>query len=182
MKIMNESIFENPSVDINDLPSIETLSIKKPHKNYLYVGLLGNTIFMIFMAALFITATITASSEFSFIKPVAISLFLLLAIYTYVMSFYSYKLKGYGLRNKDITYHKGVFFQSKTTIPFNRVQHCEITQGPIERMFELKSLVIYTAGGQSSDLNINGLEPHEAEQLKEYIVSATKKDQDGEQE
>lgn len=179
---MNESIFENPSVDLNTLPRFELIQVKKPHKNYLYVGLLGNTIFIGFLSILFISAFFIVAYEYSFFKPFALGLFILLIIYSYTMSYYSYKKKGYGLRNKDITYHKGVFFQSKTTIPFNRVQHCEITQGPIERMFNLKSLVIYTAGGQSSDLNINGLEPNEAEQLKEYIVSATIKKINGEGE
>lgn len=182
MKIMSEPIFENPTIDIDKLPAFQNVNIKKPHTNYLYVGLLANTIFVAFLSLLFLYAYFMVPEEFEILKPIAIIVFLLLAAYTYAMTYYSFKLKGYGLREKDIVYHKGVIFRSKTTIPFNRVQHCEITQGPIERLFNLKSLAIYTAGGQSSDLNINGLEPMEAEQLKEYIVSATLTDNNGEEE
>ncbi len=56
------------------------------------------------------------------------------------------------------------------TIPFNRIQHTEISRGPIERKYELSTLKIYTAGGSTSDLSIPGLEAEEAEQLKEFVA------------
>ena len=70
-------------------------------------------------------------------------------------------------------HRKGVLFKSTTTIPFNRVQHCEISQGPIQRMFNLHTLEIFTAGGGKSDLAIPGLEGDTAQQIKEFIVKKT---------
>lgn len=82
----------------------------------------------------------------------------------------SYNYEGYALREKDIMYKSGIFFKSVTIIPFNRVQHCEIQQGPIERYFNLGSLLLYTAGGSSSDLIIKGLIYSKAQVLKEFIT------------
>ena len=50
------------------------------------------------------------------------------------------------------------------------MQHCEITEGPIQKMFELASIKIFTAGGSSSDLAIPGLHREEAYKLKEFIT------------
>jgi membrane protein YdbS with pleckstrin-like domain len=44
---------------------------------------------------------------------------------------------GYAIREKDITYQSGWLWKSMTTIPFNRVQHCDIRQGLIDRQFGL---------------------------------------------
>ena len=82
----------------------------------------------------------------------------------------SYYYEGFALREKDILYKSGIFFKSVTIIPFNRVQHCEIQQGPIDRYFNLGSLLLYTAGGSSSDLIIKGLIYSKAQIIKEFIT------------
>jgi membrane protein YdbS with pleckstrin-like domain len=90
-----------------------------------------------------------------------------------LLSFYgvyrSFPIRGYALRELDISYKKGWIFFSHITIPFNRVQHSEISQGPVDRYFGLVTLNIYTAGGSSSDLSIPGLEREEAQRLRDFI-------------
>ena len=73
---------------------------------------------------------------------------------------------------------RGLIWYSSTVIPFNRVQHCEISQGPIERLFKLSELKIFTAGGASSDMSVPGLNPETAHRLKEYIVIKTGMDEE----
>ena len=80
---------------------------------------------------------------------------------------------GYAIREKDITYKSGWLWKSMTTIPFNRVQHCDLRQGILDRRFGLSKLTIYTAGGQSTDLMIPGLLPDTAEKLKAFILRST---------
>ena len=99
-----------------------------------------------------------------------LGLWLLWAGFSFWLTKKGFEIKGFALREKDITYRSGYIFRSVTTIPFNRVQHCEITEGPIERQFGLKKLEVFTAGGQSSDLSIPGLKGEQAQQLKEYIT------------
>ncbi|MEY3369001.1 MAG: hypothetical protein RI973_2156, partial [Bacteroidota bacterium] len=77
---------------------------------------------------------------------------------------------GYALREHDILYRRGVYFHTETAIPFNRMQHCEITRGPIERAFDLATLKIYTAGTSGGDLAIEGLPVEEAQRIKEFIT------------
>jgi hypothetical protein len=77
----------------------------------------------------------------------------------------------YALRNRDITYRRGLFSRSITSVPFNRVQHCEVNQGVVERTLDLASLKVYTAGGSSSDLSIPGLRLTRASQLKDFVLT-----------
>ena len=48
-----------------------------------------------------------------------------------------------------------------------------MSQGPIERLFGLSNLHVFTAGGSSSDISIPGLTQVEANRIKEYILGKT---------
>ena len=78
--------------------------------------------------------------------------------------------RGYVLRDKDILYKSGVFWQSVKAVPFNRVQHAETGSTPLDRRFRLANLTVYTAGGSGGDLRIAGLERETAERLRVHIV------------
>ena len=47
--------------------------------------------------------------------------------------------KGYALRTHDIAYRSGLFWR-KVVLPFNRVQHMEVTSGPLQRRFDIATL------------------------------------------
>ncbi|RMD99456.1 MAG: hypothetical protein D6816_14930 [Bacteroidetes bacterium] len=81
-----------------------------------------------------------------------------------------YRMAGYALRAHDIMYKSGVFWHSTTVIPYSRIQHVEISQGPIQSAFGIATLRIYTAGGTRSDLTIEGLERKRANEIKEFIT------------
>lgn len=79
-------------------------------------------------------------------------------------------LKGYALRTHDIAYRSGLFWRKVVVLPFNRVQHVEVSSGPLQRRFGLASLKFYTAGGSSVDLKIDGLRGADAERLRAHIL------------
>lgn len=78
--------------------------------------------------------------------------------------------RGYVLRDKDILYKSGVFWQSVKAVPFNRVQHAVTGSTPLDRRFGLANLTVFTAGGSGGDLRIAGLEQDTAERLRAHIV------------
>jgi len=57
-----------------------------------------------------------------------------------------------------------------TAIPFNRIQHVETSSDPLDRKFDLATLQLFTAGGSSGDLKIDGLGKDVAEQLRAFIL------------
>ena len=71
-----------------------------------------------------------------------------------------YRSAAYRLGADEIEYERGVFFQQKTTVPYNRITNVGISQGPIQRLVNVGSVGIHTAGygGQTgAELTIGGL-------------------------
>ena len=82
----------------------------------------------------------------------------------------SFKAKSFAMREHDIVYKSGFISLETTLIPFNRVQHIEIHEGVLMRMYNLTTLQIFTAGGAMSDLKIAGLYKTDAEKMKAFIT------------
>lgn len=171
-------VFENLELDLEELPKVEALEFIALAKNYLKVAYISTTVLfgVLLIGGL---AMIWYKNLWSHSMFIGIAIGGLLSLYILFMLLAraEYKIQGYALREKDVLYRSGVIFRSETVVPFNRVQHCEIKQGPIQRMFDLKTLEVFTAGGAKSDLRVPGLEAEMAQQLKEFIIKTVGKDE-----
>lgn len=78
----------------------------------------------------------------------------------------------YLMRDLDVSLQQGYLFWSTISVSINRIQHLEVTQGPIQRSFGLAVLSIYTAGTVGSDLKIPGLTIGEAQRIKKTLLKA----------
>jgi len=83
--------------------------------------------------------------------------------------------KGYLLREQDVSYCSGLLIYKLTTIPFNRIQHVEVSQNVLEKSFGLSRVKVFTAGGSVSDLSIPGLLPDKAHQIESFLLSKVSK-------
>lgn len=83
----------------------------------------------------------------------------------------AHKHKGYAIREHDITYKSGIFWQKQIVLPFNRIQHVETHQGVLQRKYELAKLQLFTAGGIRADLTINGINYGVAQGIKSRILN-----------
>jgi membrane protein YdbS with pleckstrin-like domain len=70
----------------------------------------------------------------------------------------------------------GLWTRTRTVVPFGRVQHIDVAQGPIERAFGVGSLILHTAGTRSSAVDLPGLEFGEAGQMRDVIRSKIRQD------
>jgi len=80
-----------------------------------------------------------------------------------------WKLSDVGLEIR-----RGVFWKSEIAIPWARAQHADVSQGPIQRMFEISSLTIHTAGTKNSSVAIEGLAHEQAIRLRDQIIRQRK--------
>jgi len=168
-------LFNNQQVDINLLPQMSAVELFKPQKSYLSLSVIKSIFFWLIMWGFFALGVSEAREEYYEWIPYARFIFYPFAMLSIIINIISYFKRGHALRAHDIIYTQGVVFTNTTTISFNRVQHCEISQGPLDQVFDLYTLKVFTAGGQSSDLEIPGLSKDVANNLKEYIVKATSK-------
>lgn len=98
---------------------------------------------------------------------------LVLAVFTLLMFFWvprKVRRTNYLLRQLDLHLRTGYLWHKAVSVAINRIQHTEITQGPLERWCRLSTLAVYTAGGHQSDLKIPGLEQDTAQRLKTYLT------------
>ncbi|MEQ6124802.1 PH domain-containing protein [Pseudotenacibaculum sp. MALMAid0570] len=164
------STFKNDVV--TDLPDISKVEFQRIHKNYLKVILI-NTFFVfipVFIGLVFFINKKLNESIPEYITLIYVLFFMVFAlIFLYLIV--GFKRRKYALREKDLSYKSGVIVKTITTVPFSRIQHVEIDEGPISRYFGLSSLSVYTAGDSSDDLDISGIKKEEALRIKEFISS-----------
>lgn len=159
--------FENIAViSFPELSENEFLSIEKKYLNVIYINF-----FILFFASISVVflvdfTNIINISAFSF--WIYIALIIAFTIQFLILKI-GFSKRKYLVRSKDISYKSGLFFMKTTTVPFHRIQHIEINQGPFSRFFNLAVLSVFTAGNSSDDLKIRGIKMTDASKIKEFI-------------
>lgn len=69
----------------------------------------------------------------------------------------------------ELLLSRGKVFHTYTVVPYGRIQFVDVTAGPIERIFGLKSVELHTASA-SSDSSISGLAAAEADALRDRLA------------
>lgn len=163
-------LFQNNNIETENLPKFEEIQYKPIEKKYKILllfnwGLLFLGLFLIIISVdVFFKIPIQP-----YWKICVYSLLALAAGWKLILVQLSFPLKGYHLREHDIIYRTGFFYRKIVAVPFNRVQHSEIRQGVVGRIFGVATLKIFTAGGLSADLSVNGLLPETAQKISDYL-------------
>ena len=87
-----------------------------------------------------------------------------------------YNARGYNMSADRLRVVRGVLWHSDTIVPFGRVQHIDVHQGPIERFFGLATLTLHTAGNHNASVNLPGLGDELARQMREDIRAHIKRE------
>ena len=165
--------FTNIKIDIDTLPQAAALEMQPMPQVYrreimTQLAIIFVPIFLIsWLSWLLPIPQPTVKFVFKFLPL----LIVVIAVLVSVLAVMQFRVKAYALREQDIAYRSGLVFRKTVLLPFNRVQHMEVTSGPLQRRFGLASLKFFTAGGASVDLKITGLEASEAERLRAFILS-----------
>lgn len=165
----------NNRIPASELPQIHHLDFNKHPKRFLNKKLIAKLVYFFpLLVGVCVLFYLHDSNHFSY-DWLALAIWVLLLVFTLFVAYKEYFVRGYVLREHDITYKRGWLFNHQVTVPFNRIQHTEVNQGPIDRIFNLCELDIFTAGGSASDLSISGLDPVDAARIKEFISNKVTK-------
>ncbi|WP_083989144.1 PH domain-containing protein [Paraurantiacibacter namhicola] len=88
-----------------------------------------------------------------------------------------YQARGYRLDADRLRVVRGIWFNSDTVVPFARVQHIDVEQGPLERLFDLATLTVHTAGSHNASVHLPGLKHADATDMRETIRRAIGKEE-----
>jgi hypothetical protein len=80
-----------------------------------------------------------------------------------------YRRLHYRLTERLLQVVRGWLFHVDTVVPLVRVQHIDVTRGPLEKMFGVATLVVHTAGTHNSIVTLPGLAPERAAQIRDII-------------
>lgn len=164
------SEFKNNAV--TELPDITTIEFQKVNRNYLKVILINTLLVFIplLIGLIFLINKKLNETIPEYTTLIYITFFIIFAL-IFIFLLIGFPKRKYALREKDISYKSGVIVKKMTTVPFSRIQHVEIDEKPISRLFGLSSLSVYTAGDSSNDLDVSGIKNEEALRIKEFISS-----------
>ena len=82
----------------------------------------------------------------------------------------------YLVEEDGLRIRRGVFWRKVIWIPITRVQHTDVSQGPVQRKFELATLTVHTAGTAGASISLSGLEHGIATRLCDHLRPDRKTD------
>ncbi|MCA5005168.1 PH domain-containing protein [Sphingobacterium bovistauri] len=160
--------FSNNQILTSNLPDwqeVEFEQISPKYKNVVFIR------YLLFIVILVIVCSVVyfANGQILPIEFVCIisGIFIFL-IALLLANIWSMRYWGYAVREKDILYRSGIFSKAVKIIPFASVQHVDINEGALSRIFGLSSIELHTAGA-GEGLRIPGIEAGKVSQIQEFI-------------
>lgn len=83
---------------------------------------------------------------------------------------------SYRVDRQGIRIRRGVFWQREIDVPRSRVQHTDVSQGPLERGHGLGTLVVYTAGTAHAKVELPGLDHGLALAIRDHLLPGVGED------
>lgn len=82
----------------------------------------------------------------------------------------AYRHASWRLDSEGLEIRRGVLWRHQITIPVGRVQHADVSQGPIQRFFDIGTLTVHTAGTQNASVELDGLTHSIAIEIRDQLV------------
>ena len=162
--------FSNSVLTTEEIPVLEEKTFNPLEKKYLRILFIRTTLFFVFLIGGLVTVYVFNKEEINTLAIVLVSAAVLLFLaYSLTITILGFPKKGYLVRENDISFKRGLITYKQITVPFNRIQHVEVNQGVLAKLYKLSSVKIYTAGGTSSDVSIPGIKTQTAENLKAFL-------------
>ncbi|WP_029033435.1 PH domain-containing protein [Salinimicrobium terrae] len=161
--------FSNFQLNVDALPKFEEVKLQPISRKYLIKLQVGTTISLLFFVVGIVFGFYFLPVEFhNYLVWAAIVLVLLFG-WSFFNNVMYVKRSGYALREQDIIFKRGFLFERITVVPFNRIQHVSVERSFMDKMLNIATIKVFTAGGSGSDVSIPGVKPQTATSVKEEI-------------
>jgi membrane protein YdbS with pleckstrin-like domain len=161
-----------PQFGQNDPPLQKSynLGLTPLHTSYKMVLRINNgLIFLPILAGFIVGDIILAAQDITGFGPLTAMGALLWLIAVLIIPGRQFRRWGYAMEDDRLRVLRGFLFRTDTIVPFNRVQHIDVSQGPIERINNVSRLIVQTAGTHNSVVVLPGLEPETANTMREEM-------------
>lgn len=82
----------------------------------------------------------------------------------------AYRHAAYRVGPEGIEIKRGVIWRHVITVPRSRIQHTDVSQGPVERRYGLGTLTLFTAGTEHERVDLPGLDHERALAIRDALV------------
>ena len=93
-----------------------------------------------------------------------------LAILAHKLPVWDYRHCRYRVSLLGIEIRRGIFWKKVTSVPLSRVQHTDVSQGPLQRHFGIATLTVHTAGTEQASVELSGLSHEDALQVRDFLI------------
>ncbi len=141
-------------------------SLKPIHPDYLHVMRMASAIWAV------VILIAAALAWFQLIIPsgfIVLAIMILLAIWVWLVPMKRHARLAFDIGADRMRVTSGYLFFTDTVVPFGRIQHIDVDQGPLERGYDLATLVVHTAGSHGRTIKLLGLMHKDALELREHI-------------
>ena len=128
----------------------------------------------LWIAATVLDQTVLDETPFHGLPSTLVPILALLAIVLAPQRIYA-RLR-YRLTGRLLQVVRGWLFHTDTVVPLVRVQHLDVTRGPLDKIFGTASLVVHTAGTHNSIVTVPGLAPERASEIRDIIREQVRTD------
>ena len=84
----------------------------------------------------------------------------------------AYRYSSYRFTEEGIQLRRGAIWRSQVAVSRSRIQHTDVSQGPIERIYGLATLTVHTAGNHYAAIALPGLDHAEALLARDFLLAA----------
>lgn len=131
------------------------------------------------LVALAVAAEAIAGTKLGLPRGIVAAPMVVLALYLVTLSpGRRYRAWGYAMDRDELQVRRGVVTRIHTIVPLGRIQHIDVSQGPLERSLGLARLILHTAGTLHSQVTLPGLRRDAAEAMRDEIRGRIARDEE----
>ena len=155
---------------------IEETGLQPPERGYLNVLRVRALIVWLppLIGALVVDRFVLAGSWAAGLAPLALAIIGTVAVV--VAPRRIFRRLGWRADGDQLQVVRGWLVHVDTIVPFVRVQHIDVSRGPLDKMFRTATLVIHTAGTHNNIVVVPGLAPERADALRATIRATIRSD------
>ncbi|WP_137226173.1 PH domain-containing protein [Shewanella sp. MEBiC00475] len=170
-EILQSVYHHGPRLSQGDYIQLADLSLSNIDPNYPKLLLIiSSVVAMLIITALTAFLLLTKPFPLTIATSIIILVIFLAFIIIKLIHLKANKI-AYGLFKNEIVLREGLYWVSTTALPYTRLQHVNLSQGPAERKYNLVTLKCFSAGSGLAEINLPGLNADLAEHLRQHLLS-----------
>ncbi len=157
----------NEPLDVSGLPRLRDEDFRPVDPRYLRAALIGRAIAAAIAVFAAVVLLLVLDRTTWWIVASGTTILIGLIAANAVGKVLAVRHLGYQLRDSDVSVRRGFLVRTQETVPFVRVQHARLRQGPVHRRFGLATVEVNSAG---PDIHLVGLAVEDAQRIKQLVL------------